>query len=115
MPFIYNNYCYPSLADAAAAESSGPPQAVNNGVSLSLPYTPNNATSVYLNFRYKSFTSTTVNDSAMVKTYNTCAPIGPMVNQSGLSLVDVMTVSWLVVGVWVVAWGVKLFIKRVFV
>jgi hypothetical protein len=115
MPFIYNNYCYPTLADAAAAESSGPPQAVNNGVSLTLPYTPSTSTSVYLNFRYKSFTSTTVNDSAILKTYTSCADIGPMVNQSGLSLADVIAVSWLVVGVWVVAWGIKQLIKKVLV
>lgn len=115
MPYIYNNYCYPTLADAATAESSGPPQAVNSGIALSLPYTPSTATSVYLNFRYKSFTSTTVNDSAMLQTYTSCTDVGPMVNQSGLSLTEVASVSWLVIGVWVVAWGIKQLIKRVLI
>jgi len=108
MPNIYNNFCYSTLAEAAVAELSQPARAHATGISHAETYAvTTTANTVNITYRYKPFSTAAATVYVVPKTYPTCTQVGYLTNFTGMNLPDVVKVSWLVVLVWAVAWGLK--------
>lgn len=119
MPYLFDAYCHETVNDAAAAETASPVTGfmltLNNVIVIRQPYTAVNASSATLNFQTKN--GVTLTNYSITKTYQSCLYPGPygVGSNSGLNLTDAALTSWLVVGVWVIAWGIKVLYKRVLV
>lgn len=99
--FSYDNYCYTTMTDVVNAASSEKPVYIQSGV---LTSTVTNAGSVLTyNYSLKPFDTTIPITFSMTKTIPSCPNIGMLHNESGLTVEDVVTTSWLVIAVWVAA------------
>lgn len=108
MGYLYKGYCYETINEVAQSFSADNIFPISNGLVFT------NATGfiggvVNYTLQYKTGTTTAAATTVgtLSKSYPTCTYVGPITNYSGLQLNDVVTVSWLVVLVWVSAWAVK--------
>lgn len=107
MPNSFNGYCYSSITEAAAAEISLPVFSANVGVAVSTSFSAVTANTGNLTVTYKPFSNTAVSSYVLTRTYPSCTDVGYLTNYTGLDLLDAVTVSWLVVLCWAMAFGVK--------
>jgi hypothetical protein len=106
MPNLYKGYCYATITDTANAIQSEPTMVYSTGAAQVNSYTVAGNV-VTLTYGYKPFSTTAAATTTQTKTLPTCANVGYLTNYSGLDLVDAVTVSWLVLLVWAMAWGIK--------
>jgi hypothetical protein len=107
MANLFNGYCYATIQSAADAEISMPIFNANSGLVGYSSFSATGATTGNLTFSYKTMITGAPSVYTMPRTYPACANVGYLTNYSGLDLVDAVTVSWLVVLAWGLAWGVK--------
>lgn len=107
MANLFNGYCYPTIGEAANAEIAMPIFNASSGLVDFVSYTATSATTVTMTFNYKTMITGGPSVYTMPRTYPTCANVGYLTNYTGLDLVDAVTVSWLVVLVWSIAWAIK--------
>jgi len=108
MPNIYDGYCYSTIAEAATAEISRPIFGVSSGLVDLTSFSASTATVGTMTFLYKPMSTSPGTTYTMSRTYPACVEVGYQHNLTGIDLVDAITVSWLVVLVWVIAYGFKI-------
>ncbi len=107
MPNSFDGYCYATIAEAATAEMSLPLNSANVGVFAATSFAAVTADSGNLTVTYKPMSNTAQSSYVIQRIYPTCTDVGYLTNYSGLDLADAVTVSWLVVLAWALAFGVK--------
>lgn len=108
MPNLFDGYCYGTIQEAANAEIALPTQAAASGIVSATSFTATSATSGNMTFAYKTFSSTAQANFVHSKNYPSCASVGYLTNYSGIELADAVSVSWLVVLAWSLAYGIKI-------
>lgn len=109
MPSQFKGFCYPTQADAVNADISFGVVESSAGVASPISYTVTNTTTVQMTYSYKPFTNTAATNVVHTRVYPLCTDIGQIDNNSGISVADALTVSWLVVLVWAAAFYFKTF------
>jgi hypothetical protein len=99
----YNNYCYPDLDSAASAEISNPVLLDGAGIITGKLYTVTGADTVDMVFHYSPVSGATSYDIVHSRNYPACAQVGYLTNYSGLSIPDVVEISFGVILVWITA------------
>lgn len=107
MPNLFDGYCYATIDEASNAEISTPIFNASSGLVDFTGYTVTSATTVNLTFNYKTMIAGGPSVYTIPRTYPSCTSVGYLTNYTGLGLADAVTVSWLVVLVWSIAWGIK--------
>jgi hypothetical protein len=102
MAYQVAGWCYATLSEAAAAmlveRSRDSGAFVTSGVSVSGDDLVISGTLLDAGSEYAESVTVAV---------PTCSEVGPLLNSNGLTLSDVVEVSWLVVGVWVATAAIK--------
>jgi hypothetical protein len=106
---MYKGYCYATQGEAVKADISNGSLAGSAGVSSPTAYTVVNSTTVNMTYSYKPYSTTAAANYVHTRVYPTCTEVGYLTNYSGMNITDVVTTSWLVVGVWVAAFTYKAF------
>lgn len=107
MPNLYKGYCYATIIDAATAEISEPIYRANVGVVSNTTFASVTSTTGNMTLTYKPLNNTGASQYVITRVYPSCSNVGYLTNYTGLDLVDAVTVSWLVVLCWSIAWGIK--------
>lgn len=108
MPSLYKGYCYADSILASKAELSETVFVSANNLILPLTAsTQTNPQRMTMQYNVRSLDGTTSFNFAGTREYPTCTDVGYLTNYSGMELVDVVEVSWLVFGVWAITWAVK--------
>lgn len=103
MPNQFNGYCYSTQAEAASADIASGVITLASGIASPYSYTVTNTTTVAMTYKYKTVSSTAEANYIHTRVYPACTSVGQLNNNSGISVIDALTVSWLVVLVWAVA------------
>jgi len=107
---LYNGYCYATINEVAEAISSEP---FKTGANEFLWVTPSSSTGNTVNLQlYKKTDVAGLSNSLgtfsrIIPTCNEVGPYPPVGFMSGLTLADSVELSWLVIGVWVVAFAFR--------
>jgi hypothetical protein len=109
MPSQFKGFCYPTQADAVAADIGSGLVESSAGAASPISYTVTNTTTVAMTYSYKPFSTTAASNVIVTRVYPLCTDIGNLNNNSGISVADSLTVSWLVVLVWAAAFYFKTF------
>ncbi len=108
MPSLYKGFCYETQADAVQADIGNGSFSSNMGIASPISYTVTNSTTVQMTYAYKTFSGgTAAVNMVAVRVYPLCTDVGQVGNNSGISVTDALTVSWLVVLVWAAAFYFK--------
>jgi len=113
MAWSYNGYCYPTLENIGDIVKSTDTYVLSNGWSFPSSYTVQAGTgTITYTLLYKAGGATTVMGSvpggSFSRNYSPCTNVGYLTNYSGLELTDAVSVSWMVVLVWVTAYTFKM-------
>lgn len=103
----FKGYCYSTIIEAANAEIAEPAFSSNLGVVVPISFSSTSATAGNLTYQYKPLSNTPAATYVLPRVYPACSEVGYLTNYSGLSLTDAVTVSWLVVLAWSLAYAVK--------
>lgn len=103
MPSQFQGFCYETQAEAANADIATGMQSLASGIISPYSYTVINATTVSMTYKYKTVSSTAEANYIHSRVYPSCVSVGQVSNNSGVSVTDALTVSWLVVAVWALA------------
>jgi hypothetical protein len=109
MPSQYKGFCYPTQAEAVAADIGFGAIESSAGVASPISYTVTNTTTVAMTYSYKPFSTVAASNVIHTRVYPLCTDIGRINDNSGISVADALTVSWLVVLVWAAAFYFKTF------
>jgi hypothetical protein len=106
MPSLYNGYCYSTLAEISDLILSDSTSYVQGSA-----FYPT-ASSVVLNTVVTTYNTKLSGQNPVLfgnvsRSFPGCASVGPVVNLTGLSVTDVVDMSFLVILVWVVAFSFK--------
>ncbi|WAR42991.1 hypothetical protein [Methylomonas rapida] len=107
MPSLFEGYCYSTTQEAADADLSRGLIAVDTGLLGGVAVTNISGTTADLTFNYQPFAGGLPVIVSITRAYPSCSSVGYHHNYSGLTLSDVVEVSWMVVLVWASAWAIK--------
>jgi len=103
MPNQFQGFCYESQLEAVSADMAQSPMSVDVGLVSALSEIVIDTTVVQMTYSYKPASSVAATTFTHTRVYPLCASVGQLSNNSGVSVTDALTVSWLVVAVWAVA------------
>jgi hypothetical protein len=95
--YLFDNYCYETMTEAADAEISQPVSGSQTGAAHPISYDGTSLT----------FATSDGSSYTLARSYPSCAAVGYQHNFTGVSLADVNESSWLVVLVWCAVWAIK--------
>jgi hypothetical protein len=104
---LFNNYCYPDLDAAATAELSYSALLDGSGVLTGKLYTVTGSDTVDMVYHFSPLSGASAYDVVHARKYPTCSQVGYLTNYSGLSLPDVVEISFGVILVWVTAFAFR--------
>lgn len=108
MPSQFQGFCYATQVEAANADIASGVISLVSGIASPFSYTVTNATTVAMTYKYKAVSTTAEAGYIHTRVYPLCTSVGQVSNNSGVSVADALTVSWLVVLVWAVAFYFKI-------
>ena len=100
---LYNNYCYADIDSAAQAEITAPVNVSSEGILTGQSYVVLTADTVNMVYHYSPVTGLPASNINHVRVFPTCTQIGYLTNVSGLTLPDVVELSFGVILIWVIA------------
>ena len=109
MPNQFKGFCYSTLTDAANADLSSGAFSSDVGLVSPLSYTAIDTITVNMTYNYKPLNLSSESVYVHTRTYPFCSSVGQVDNNSGISVVDALTASWLVIGIWAAAYFFKTF------